>query len=91
MFQTIEDRHDTLRQQLLADRDEHWAFMTHILQHTGVQIPPVQSTPLALQAAVVSAIQSGLSFTLLVCPSLRSGRSPWTSRPRSSDLSVLSH
>jgi hypothetical protein len=59
MFQTIQDRHDTLQQQLLADRAEHRAFMTHILQHTGVQIPPVQSTPLALQAVVVPAIQSG--------------------------------
>jgi hypothetical protein len=31
MFQTIQDRHDTLQQQLLADRAEHRAFMTHIL------------------------------------------------------------
>jgi hypothetical protein len=30
LFQTIQDRQDTL-QQLLADRAEHWAFMTHIL------------------------------------------------------------
>jgi hypothetical protein len=36
------------------------AFMTHILQHTGVLIPPVQSAPpLALQVGVVSAIQLG--------------------------------
>jgi hypothetical protein len=34
--------------------------MTHILQHTGVQLPPVQSTPPpALQAAVVPALQAG--------------------------------
>jgi hypothetical protein len=34
--------------------------MTHILQHTGVQIPPVKSTPPpALQAAIVPAIQAG--------------------------------
>jgi hypothetical protein len=60
MFQTIQDRQDTLQQQLLADRAEHWAFMTHILQHTGVQLPPVQSAPpLTLQAAVVPAIQGG--------------------------------
>jgi hypothetical protein len=60
LFQTIQDRQDTLQQQFLADRAEHWAFMTHILQHTGVQIPPVQSAPPpALQAAVVPAIQSG--------------------------------
>jgi hypothetical protein len=60
LFQTIQDRQDTLQQQLLADRDEHWAFMTHILQHTGVQIPPVQSAPPpALQTAVVPAIQAG--------------------------------
>jgi formiminotetrahydrofolate cyclodeaminase len=31
MFQTIQDRQDTLQQQLLADRAEHRAFMTHIL------------------------------------------------------------
>jgi hypothetical protein len=36
MFQMIHDRQDTLQQQLLADRAEHRAFMTHILQHTGV-------------------------------------------------------
>jgi hypothetical protein len=34
--------------------------VTHVLQHTGVQIPPVQSAPpLALQAAVVPALQAG--------------------------------
>jgi hypothetical protein len=39
---------------------EHRAFMTHILQHIGVQIPPVQSAPpQALQAAVVPVIQAG--------------------------------
>jgi hypothetical protein len=44
----------TLQQQLLADRAEHRAFMTHILRHTGVQIPPVQfAPPPALQAVVV--------------------------------------
>ena len=60
MFQTIQDKHDTLQQQLLIDRAEHRAFMTHILQHTSVQIPPVQSAPPpALQAAVVPAIQAG--------------------------------
>jgi hypothetical protein len=45
MFQTIQDRQDTLQQQLLADRIEHRAFMTHILQHTGVQLPLVRSAP----------------------------------------------
>jgi hypothetical protein len=60
MFQTIQDRQDTLQQQLLADRAEHRAFMTHILQHTGVQLPLVQfAPPMALQAAVVPAIQAG--------------------------------
>jgi hypothetical protein len=59
MFQTIRDRLDTLQQYLLADRAEHQAFMTHILQHIGVLVPPVQSTPpLALQASVVPVIQS---------------------------------
>jgi hypothetical protein len=42
------------------NRAEHRAFMTHILQHTGVQIPLVQSAPPpALQTAVVPAIQAG--------------------------------
>jgi hypothetical protein len=41
MFQNIQDRQDTLQHQLLADRAEHRAFMTHILQHTDVQVPPV--------------------------------------------------
>jgi hypothetical protein len=31
LFQTIQDRQDTLQQQFLADRAEHRAFMTHIL------------------------------------------------------------
>jgi hypothetical protein len=63
LFQTIQDGQDTLQQQLLADRAEHRAFMTHILQHTGVQIPPVQSAPPpSLQAAVVPAIQVGPSL-----------------------------
>jgi hypothetical protein len=44
----------------LADRAEQRAFMTHILQHTSVQLPPVQSAPPpALQAAVVPALQAG--------------------------------
>jgi hypothetical protein len=60
MFQTIQDRQDTLQQQLLADRAEHRAFMTHILQHTGVQLPLVQSASHpALQAAVLPGIQAG--------------------------------
>jgi hypothetical protein len=59
MFQTIQDRQDALQQQLLADKAEHRAFMTHILQHTGVQLLPVQSAPPpALQATVVPAIQA---------------------------------
>jgi hypothetical protein len=45
MFHTIQDRQDTLQQQLLANRAEQRAFMTHILPHTGVQLPPVQSAP----------------------------------------------
>jgi hypothetical protein len=31
LLQTIQDRQDTLQQQLLADRAEHRAFMTHVL------------------------------------------------------------
>jgi hypothetical protein len=60
MFQTIQDRQDTLQQQLLQDRAENRAFMTLMLQHTGVPIPPVQSAPPPpLQAPVVPAIQPG--------------------------------
>jgi hypothetical protein len=60
MFQTIQDRQDTLQQQLLQDRAENRAFMTLMLQHTGVLIPPVQSAPPPpLQAPIVPAIQLG--------------------------------
>jgi hypothetical protein len=59
MFQTIQDRQDSLQQQLLQDWAENRAFMTLMLQHTGVSIPPVQSAPPPpLQAAVVPAIQA---------------------------------
>jgi hypothetical protein len=62
MFQMIQDRQDTLQQQLLQDRAENRAFMTLMLQHTGVPIPPVQSAPPPpLQAPVVPAIQPGPS------------------------------
>jgi hypothetical protein len=77
MFQTIQDRQDTLQQQLLQDQAENRAFMTLMLQHTGVPIPPVQSAPPPpLQAAVVPAIQLGPLFLQLVLLPLRSGRSP---------------
>jgi hypothetical protein len=60
MFQTIHDRQDTLQQQLLQDRAKNRAFMTLMLQHTSVLIPPVQSAPPPpLQAVVVPAIQAG--------------------------------
>jgi hypothetical protein len=66
LFQIIEDRQDTLQQQFLADRAEHRAFMTHILEHSGVEIPPVQSAPPpTLQAAVVPAIQVGPPLPLV--------------------------
>jgi hypothetical protein len=82
MFQTIQDRQDTLQQQLLADRAEHRAFTTHILQHTGVQLPPVQSgPPLALQAAIVPALQAGPPV-----PSF--GPSPSPLRPVTLDFSA---
>jgi hypothetical protein len=41
MFQTIQDRQDSLRQQLLQDRAESRAFMALMLQHSGVSVPPV--------------------------------------------------
>jgi hypothetical protein len=60
MFQTIQDMQDSLQQQLLQDRAESRAFMTLMLQRSGVSIPPVQSAPPPpLQAPVVPAIQSG--------------------------------
>jgi hypothetical protein len=60
MFQTIQDRQDSLQQQLLQDRAESRAFMTLMLQHSGISIPPVQSVPPPpLQAPVVPAIQPG--------------------------------
>jgi hypothetical protein len=45
MFQTIQDRQDSLQQQLLQDRAEIRAFMTLMLQHSGVSILLVQSAP----------------------------------------------
>jgi hypothetical protein len=60
MFQTMQDRQDSLQQQLIQDRAESRAFMTLVLQHSGVSIPPVQSAPPPpLQAPVVPAIQPG--------------------------------
>jgi hypothetical protein len=57
MFQMIQDRQDTLQQQLLQDRAENRAFMTLMLQHTVVSIPPVQlAPPPPLQAPVVPSI-----------------------------------
>jgi hypothetical protein len=60
MFQTIQDRQDSLQQQLLQDRAESRAFMTLMLQHSGVSIPPVRSAPPPpIQAHVVPVIQPG--------------------------------
>jgi hypothetical protein len=60
MFQTIQDMQDSLQQQLLQDRAESRAFMTLMLQHSGVSIPLVQSAPPPpIQAPIVPAIQSG--------------------------------
>jgi hypothetical protein len=60
MFQTIQDRQDSLQQQLLQDRAESRAFMALMLQHSGVSVSPVQSAPPPpLQAPVVPAIQNG--------------------------------
>jgi hypothetical protein len=57
MFQTIQDRQDSLQQQLLQDWAESRAFMTLMLQHSGISIPPVQSVPPPpLQAPFVPAI-----------------------------------
>jgi hypothetical protein len=60
MFQTIQDMQDSLQRQLLQDRAESRAFMTLMLQHSSISIPPVQSVPPPpLQAPVVPAIQPG--------------------------------
>jgi hypothetical protein len=60
MFQTIQDMQDSLQQQLLQDRAESRVFMTLMLQHSGISIPPVQSVPPPpLQAPVVPALQPG--------------------------------
>jgi hypothetical protein len=60
MFQIIQDRQDSLQQHLLQVRAESRAFMTLMLHHSGVSIPPVQSAPPPpLQAPVVPAIQPG--------------------------------
>jgi hypothetical protein len=60
MFQTIQDRQDSLQQQLLQDRAESRAFMTLMLQHSCISIPLVQSVPPPpLQAHVMPVIQPG--------------------------------
>jgi hypothetical protein len=41
MFQTIQDRQDSLQQQLLQDQAKSRTFMTLMLQHSGISIPPV--------------------------------------------------
>jgi hypothetical protein len=67
ILQTILDGWDTLQQQLLADRTKHRAFMTHILQHIGVPVPPVQSaTPHLFRLQWCQPSSQGLSCTLLV-------------------------
>jgi hypothetical protein len=66
MFQTIQDRQDSLQQHLLQDRAESRAFMTLMLQHSGISIPPVQSVPPPpLQAPVVPAIQPGPPLSIV--------------------------
>jgi hypothetical protein len=63
MFQTIQDRQDSLQQQLLQDRAESRAFMALMLQHSSVLVPPVQTAPPPpLQAPIVPALQSGPPF-----------------------------
>jgi hypothetical protein len=41
MFQTIQDKQDSLQQQLLQDQAESRAFMAIMLQHSGVSVPAV--------------------------------------------------
>jgi hypothetical protein len=91
MFQTIQDRQDTLQQQLLQDRAENRAFMTLMLQHTGVSIPQFSQHRLHLFRLLLCQLfrQDPLFLQLVLLP-LRSSRSPWFSRRRSSALSALS-
>jgi hypothetical protein len=80
MFQTIQDRQDSLQQQLLQDRAESRAFMALMLQHSGVSVPPVQSAPPPpLQAPVVPALQSGPPFPSVGPSPLRSVTLAFTS------------
>jgi hypothetical protein len=59
MFQTMQDRQDSLQQQLIQDRAENRAFMALMLQHSGISAPPVQSAPpSSLYAPVVPSILS---------------------------------
>jgi hypothetical protein len=91
MFQTIQDRQDTLQQQLLQDRAENRAFMTLMLQHTGVPIPQFSQHRLLLFRLLLCQLfsQDPLCHQLVLLP-LCSGRSPWFSHHRSSAPSALS-
>jgi hypothetical protein len=91
MFQTIQDRQDTLQQQLLQDRAENRAFMSLMLQHTGVPIPQFSQHCLhRFRLLLCQLFSQDPLFLQLVLPPLRSDRSPWFSHRRSSALSSLS-
>jgi hypothetical protein len=92
MFQTIQDHQDTLQQRLLADRAEHQAFMTHILQHT-VFSSHLFSLPLLqlFRQRLCQRFRRDPHYLLLVLLPLLFGWPLWISRRRSSDPSVLSH
>jgi hypothetical protein len=89
MFQTIQDKQDSLQQQLLQDRAESRAFMALMLQHSGVSVPRFSLLHLLrFRLLLCQHFSQDPLFLLLVL--LRFGRSPWLSRHRFSALSALS-
>jgi hypothetical protein len=91
MFQTIQDRQDSLQQQLLQDWAESRAFMALMLQHSGVLVPRFSLHHLLrFRLLLCQRFSQDPLFLLLVLLPLRSGRSPWLSRHRFSALSALS-
>ena len=91
MFQTIQDRQDSLQQQLLQDRAESRAFMALMLQHSVSRFPRFSLHHLLrFRLLLCQRFSQDPLFLLLVLLPLRSGRSLWLSRHRFSALSALS-
>jgi hypothetical protein len=88
MFQTIQDRQDSLQQQLLQDRAESRAFMT-LMHSILVYRFPRYSLSLPHLFRLLLCQRFSQDPMLVLLP-LRSGQSPWLSRHRSSAPSALS-